>query len=793
MPAGFANKSREPIDVQLTSHSSLACQRIRVSGIVQGVGFRPTVWRLAKALGLTGWVRTDPRGVEIEVCGERERIEALIEQLRQDAPPMARIDAITSRFAGSVSVSDDFYILDSRGGRATTMIGPDMAVCRECLAEMFDPENRRWRYALIDCMHCGPRYSVCNGLPFEREQTSYKPFKPCRKCSGEYRRLHGRRAHAEITCCPKCGPQLQFLDASGKEVAGDAIASALQAIRRGEIVAVKGTGGFHLFADARNADAVARLRKRKRRPAKPFPVMFANTRSAIPYVQFKVGEPGLLTSAERPIILLNKRRQSDESLPGIAPDLPRLGVILPFAPVHYLLFHEAAGRPAGLDWLDQDQELVLLMSSANPEHEPIAIGNDEAVTRLAGIADAFLVHGADIVTRCDDSIAYSGSGSLQLLRRGRGHAPAVVKLPQAGPPVLAVGGLFGNAVCVTRGDEAFLSQHLGELSNPAALNGFEETIRHLLKMLDVSPTLIAHDLHRDVFSYAPVNDMARQRTIPMLAVQHHHAHVAAVLAEYSLSEPIFGLVLDSGEIGTDGSLWGGELLWVDGARFERRSHLVPIGLAGLSEAGRTPWRLAAAVLHHIGRGDEIARRFSPQTEAKRLAAQLATDTKKPVTSSLGCLFDAAAAILGFVQTQAFQTQAGLLMEGAAEDFGTIEPLSDGWWMTDDGLLDLSPLFTHLLAEIDSRPDARRGAALFFSTAAAAVGDWLRVQLPAGSRVAISGSCLQNRFFARELRFRIGQCDLQVLEARRAPPNDGNLALGQAWIAQHYLLEDTPPS
>lgn len=775
--------------MQTTRHpspSSLTCQRIRVSGIVQGVGFRPTVWRLAKALGLTGWVRTDPRGVEIEACGTPDQIEALIKRLRHDAPPMARIDAITSRFAGSVSVSEDFFILDSLGGRAATMIGPDIAVCRDCLSEMFDPENRRWRYALTDCAHCGSRYSVCNSLPFEREHTSYKPFSPCRKCNAEYRRLDGRRAHAEILCCPKCGPQLRFLDASGNEVAGDAIAHAWQAIQRGEIVAVKGTGGFHLFADARNAEAVARLRERKHRPVKPFPVMFANSRSAIPYVQFKVGEPGWLTSPERPIILLDKRPQCDERLPGIAPDLPRLGVILPFAPVHYLLFHEATGRPAGTAWLEQDQELALLMSSANPPDEPIVIGNDEALARLAGIADAYLIHNADIVTRCDDSIAYSALGGLQLIRRGRGHAPATVKLTHPGPSVLAVGGPYGNAICITRGDEAFLSQHLGELSNPAALAGFEETIRHLLKMLDVSPMLIAHDLHRDVFSYAPIRDMARQRVIPMLAVQHHHAHVAAVLAEHQLDEPMCGLVLDGGEAGVDGTLWGGELLWVDGAHFERRAHLVPIGLAGTSEAAHEPWRLAAAVLHHIGCNRDIARRFAAQAEAPRLAAQLDSDAEKADSSSLGCLFDAAAALLGLTQTSAFPSHAGLLMEGAAENFGTIEPLAGGWRITAEGQLDFSPLFLHLRSE----SDARRGAALYFATTAAALADWLRKLLPANSRIAISGRCLQNRFFARELRFRIGECGLQTLEARRAPPNDGNLALGQAWIAQHYLLDET---
>ncbi len=771
--------------MQTVHHSHIVCQRIRVNGIVQGVGFRPMVWRLAKELGLTGWVRNDSRGVEIEVCGERSQAETLIRRLRQDAPPLARIDAISSRFAGSVSVSGDFFILDSRGGRSATMIGPDTVVCRDCLGEMFDPENRRWRHALISCGHCGPRYSICGGLPFTRAQTSLKPFAMCRKCGAEYRRPDDRRSHAESISCPKCGPSLKLLDAAGGEVAGDAVAGALLSLRRGQILAVKGPGGFHLFCDARNAEAVARLRQRKQRRVKPFPVMFANTPSAIPYVQFKVGEPGLLTLPERPIILLNKRPQCDEKLVGVAPDLPRLGVILPFSPTHYLLFHEAAGRPAGLAWLDKDQELVLLMSSANPGREPIAIDNDEALDRLAGIADAFLLHDLNVVARCDDSIACSASGGLQLIRRARGYAPNAVKLSQSGPSVLAVGGPIKNTVCVTRGDEAFLSQHVGELSNPAALGGFEQTISHLLKLLEVAPAMIAHDLHRDVFSSSLVLDMARQRVIPMLAVQHHHAHVAAVLAEHHITEATFGLALDGGELGTDGTLWGGELLWVDGACFERRGCLAPIVLIGEDDESRAPWRQAASVLHRLGRNDEIVRRFAAQPEAARIAAQLAgagDDPQRRLSSSLGRLFDAAAAILGIAEAPIFQEQAGLLLESAAERFGAIEPLAEGWQISDDRL-DLAPLFEHLLADSDSP----RGAALFFATVAAALADWLQRIVPAGSSIAGGGGCLQNQFFARELRFRLAQCGLQLLEARRVPPSDGGLALGQAWIAQRYLL------
>ena len=768
--------------VQVPGNSGVVCQRIRINGVVQGVGFRPLVWRLAKELGLTGWVRNDAQGVELEVCGGHEKVDALLQRLHHDAPPMARIDAITSRFTESVSVSEDFFILDSRGGRSATMIGPDMTVCRDCLAEMFDPNGRRWRYALTNCGHCGPRYSICSGLPYDRARTSLKPFAMCRKCEAEYLRAHDRRLHAEGNCCPKCGPQLSLVDASGAAIGGDPIAQTLGLIRDGRIVAVKGPGGFHLFCDARNPAAVALMRERKRRQVKPFAVMFASASSVIPYVQLRVGEPGLLALSERPIILLNKRKGCDEKLPGVAPDLPWLGVVLPFSPIHYLLFHEAAGRPAGLEWLDSEQSLALLISSGNRSREPIAIDNEEAMERLSGLADAFLLNDRTVVTRCDDSIACSGPGGLQLIRRARGYAPKAVKLPQSGPPVLAVGGPVKNAVCVTRGGEAFLSQHIGELSNPAASAGFEATIRHLLKMLEVAPSLIAHDLRRDDYTTSLIETMAHQREIPLLAVQHHHAHVAAVLAEHHINEPTFGLALDGGELGTDGTLWGGELLKIDGARFERFGHLAPISLLGDDAESREPWRLAAVMLQMLGRGQEIERRFAAQPDAARLAAELAGGGAGRRSSSLGRLFDAASGLLGFRQMQIYRDQAGLLMEGAAEGLGETPALSAGWRIA-NGQLDLLPLFDYLADETNPA----RGAAVFYATTAAALTEWVCSVVPAGARIAAGGGCLQNQVFAGELRSRLSQRGLHLMEARRVPPSDGGLALGQAWVAQRYLL------
>lgn len=768
--------------MQIADNSGSICQRIRISGIVQGVGFRPLVWRLAKELGLAGWVRNDARGVEIEVSGAPDTVQCFIRRLQQDAPPLARIDAISSRFRESVSVSQDFFILDSRGGRAATMISQDTVVCRDCLREMFDPDGRRWRYAFANCGHCGPRYTLCTGLPYDRQRTTLKSFAMCGKCRAEHQRAHDRRLHAEGNCCPKCGPRLSLLDASGRALFEDVITQTLGLLREGKIVAIKGPGGFHLLCDAHNPAAVALLRERKRHQERPFPVMFAGAPSAAPYVQFRFGEPGLLNLPERPVILLKKRPHCDAKLPGAAPGLAWLGVMLPVSPIHYLLFHEAAGRPSGVDWLERAQDLALLVSSGNANEEPPVIDNKEALQRLAGLADAFVVHDREIVTHCDDSVARAAPGGLQLIRRSRGYAPRAIKLPYAGPPVLAIGGPVKNTVCITRGNEAFISQNIGELSNPAAFASFENTIDHLLRMLEVTPTLLAHDVYRDSYSSAVVDEMARQRGIPMLAIQHHHAHIAAVLAERHLNEATYGLALDGGEPGNDGNPWGGELLLVDGARFERISHLRPVLLPDNEAPLCAPWRYAAAILSALGRQDEICRRFPAQPQAAAMARQLASAENCHPSSSLGRLFDAAAGLLNVVHEQTYRDQGALLLESLAERFGDAAPLAEGWRIV-DGQLDLLPLFAYLLEE----KEAQRGAATLYATVAAGIAAWVHTHLPAGTCVAAGGGCMQNQIFARELRYRLAPYGLHLIEALRVPPNGGGLSLGQAWVAQRYLL------
>lgn len=536
------------------------------------------------------------------------------------------------------------------------------------------------------------------------------------------------------------------------------------------------------MCDARNVEAVALLRTRKRQPAKPFPVMFANALSATAFVHVSVGEPGMLNLPERPIILLRKRSRCDATLAGVAPDLAWLGVMLPVSPLHYLLFHEASGRPEGTAWLDKAEELALAVTSGNVSGEPPVIGNDAALARLAGMADAFLMHDLGLVTGVEDSIACSGPGGLQLVRRSRGYAPRSVKLPFTTAPILAFGAHDKSTVCVTRGNEAFLSPHLGNLSDFSAMDGILDVADHLLRILDVTPAVVAHDLDTENPVTRLAMHIAAQRGLPLLGVQHHHAHVAAILAEHHREGPVYALALDGYGMGDDGNVWGGELLRVDGAYFARLGHLVPLRLGeGDHESGQ-PWRLAAAVLQALGRGHEIVRRFGEQSEARVLAERLASGDGGLDTTSMGRLLDAAAGLLGICFVTRFRGQAGLLLEGLAERQGDVAPLPGGWTI-EDGCLDLLPLFAALADE----RNVQHGAALFHSTLAAALSDWLISAAPAEATLVAGGGCLQNQVLARGLRSRLADAGFHLVEARRIPPNDAGIALGQAWIAQHYQL------
>lgn len=754
-------------------------RRLRVRGLVQGVGFRPYVWRLANELGLDGWVRNDGAGVSIAVAGPR--LDEFLTRLPLEAPPLARIDAIVEE-GGEPLAGKGFTILASVADAVATAIGPDAALCPACIADLCDPAGRRWRYAFTTCTHCGPRYTVSHGLPYDRARTSLAAFPLCPPCAAEYADPADRRFHAETTCCPDCGPQLTLLDAAGRPLPGDPIGETLRLLQAGRIVAIKGLGGFHLACDARNAATVAELRQRKQREAKPFAVMGLNPLSLAAHAGIDAEAAALLRAPAAPVVLCPK---GETELPGVAPGLAWLGVMLPATPLHLLLWHEAAGRPAGTGWLAETSDLLLVMTSANPHGEPLVIGNDEALERLNGIADAYLVHDRDIVVRCDDSVVKPGP---VFIRRARGYVPLPIPLAGDGPCVLALGGFLKNTLCLAKGDAAWLSQHIGSLDNVAAIGFLEEMAVHLPAILAARPELIVHDLHPDYPSTQLAQRLAGELGVPALAVGHHHAHIAAVAAEHRVAGPLLGLAIDGVGLGPDGGLWGGELLRVDGAACVRLGHLQTLPLPGGDRAAREPWRMAVSALHAGGLGYRVGgwlRQHYPQHEAGPLLTMLARKLRCPPTSSLGRWFDAAAGLLGRCAEMQYEGQAAMELEGLAFAHGPVEPLAGGWQLAADGaLLDLSPLVPALL---NCREPAY-GAALFHATVAAGLAEWLaaaarREQL---ASVAVAGGCALNSVLMTALRRHLAAAGLDLLEARQAPPNDGGLALGQAWIGRCHL-------
>jgi len=763
-------------------------RRVRVRGTVQGVGFRPFVWRLARELGLDGWVLNDAEGVLVEVQGAPRALQAFIRRVASDAPPLATVTAVESEPLPSQAASG-FAIAASRGGTATTPVTSDAATCPDCLAELFEPADRRFRYPFINCTHCGPRFTITTGVPYDRPRTTMARFAMCPACEREYGDPADRRFHAQPDACPVCGPAIALLGESGEPLhGGDPIAAALAKIRAGKVVTVKGLGGFHLVCDARNVRAVARLRASKHREEKPFAVMAANVASLAPYAVVDEASRALLESHERPIVLLEKRPGCDEALAGIANGVSALGAMLPYTPLQWLLFFEASGSKGGTAWMREPQDLLLVMTSANPGGEPLVIGNDEAVRRLAGIADAFVVHDRDIAVRCDDSLVRASAEGPAFIRRARGYTPRAIRLPRSGPAVLATGAWLKSTVCVTRGDEAFLSPHIGDLDNAPACEALEEAAAHLLAILEVEPAACVHDLHPDFHSSRFAARFARAHAIPAFAIQHHHAHIAAVCAEHGHDAPALGLALDGVGLGTDGTAWGGELLRVDGAGFMRLAHLGMLRLPGGDRAAREPWRVAASVLHALGRGAEIARRF-PRAGAGVVTEMLDHGTNCPVTTSAGRWFDAAAALLGLREVTAFEGQAAMQLEALAAAHGPVQADRSLWGIGAHGSLDLLPLAERLA----QTKDGGRGAALFHATLVQALAEWV---LAAAARerlatVALGGGCFVNAILSTGLRRELAAGGLTVLEARQAPVNDGGIALGQAWTAIQELQSHVP--
>ncbi|MBI2734354.1 MAG: carbamoyltransferase HypF [Aquabacterium sp.] len=806
-------------------------RRLAVRGLVQGVGFRPWVWQQATALGLIGWVRNTSFGVEIDMHGDAPLLDALQARLWQ-APPPARVeqvDVLAAVAAEAPPAHKPFEIQASVNSPHPHMatIGADLGVCARCLAELFNPDNRRWRHPFINCPQCGPRYTVTRSLPFDRGHTSLARFLPCAACDAEYQHGADRRFHHQTNTCPACGPRLWLKRTDGSVDEQDPIAAGLELLSEGGILAVKGLGGFHLVCDARQPEAVSRLRQRKRRDGKPLAVMMASPASIPPWASMTPHEQRWLQSAERPIVLLSQSDRARRELPGIAPDLAWLGVMLPYTPLHFLLFHEAAGRPTGTDWLTRPHEMVLVVTSGNASGSPLVIDNETAQLELAELADGWLLHDRDILARNDDSVLrVRPDGSACFIRRSRGYAPMPVALPtmpghdrqelEPPPSVLAMGALLKNTLCITQGDRAMVSPHIGDLDSVDTRVVFTRMADIWPGWLRTQPDALACDLHPDFFSTILAAHMAHTRAstasgmhaLPLIQVQHHHAHVAAVLAEHADDKathtPVIGLALDGHGLGNDGMVWGGELLRVHEDECERLGHLWPLVMPGGDAAVREPWRMAASALHALGRTQQIAVRFASIQQSGLLQQWLqqseapATGKPSPVlhghvrTTSLGRLFDAAAGLLHvlapFTQSR-FEAEAAMRLESLASTRWPAQALEHGWLISDDLVLDWRPLMNWLA----DQTDAAHAAAVFHATLASAMAEWAAraCERHGVGTVVLSGGCLANRLLDDALHEGLTRRGLKVWRPAQYPCGDGGLSLGQAWVARQRLIRQDP--
>lgn len=763
----------------------------KITGLVQGVGFRPTLWRTAVDLALTGYVYNDAQGVTALVEGPAERLALFADALKrrmQSEAPLARIDSLQCVFEGPAQGYSSFEITQSQGGDAHTMVTPDAATCRACALDMFDPTNRRWRYPFTNCTHCGPRLTITRGIPYDRRQTSMAPFVMCPQCQAEYDNPADRRFHAQPNACPVCGPQLQWTDATGAVVAvDDPLEAAVAALRAGKIVAIKGLGGFHLACDALNAQAVRTLRARKERDEKPFAVMFANVASIAPYAEIGAQARELLQSPAHPIVLAAKTALCDAAMPDVAEGLTELGVMLPYTPVHLALFHEAAGRPTGLDWLEHEvQPSAWVMTSANPSGEPLVIDNDEAIARLGSIADFFLMHNRDIVTRCDDSVVRLIDDAPRLVRRSRGYTPLAVRVAHDVTGIVATGAALKVTACVGRDNEAFLTEHIGETDNVASCTHLRQSVAHFLDILQVRPRLAVCDLHPDFFSTHLAHELSATHDCPVLAVQHHHAHTAAVAHEYALSGPYWGLALDGVGLGSDGSIWGAELLACPGdGTFERLAHLQSMALPGGDKAAREPWRMGASLAVLADCADTIEQIW-PQWATMPIVPLIQNTRLTRRTTSMGRLFDGVSAIARLCTVQHDEARAAMLLESAAQQVRAPYPVLTQGWSIEAGTLSLTPLIAQLIDMAIAGAPAGEIAALFHGTLSAALADLVIEHVPAGSAVCLSGGTFLNRYLATDLPRRLREAGLKPYLPSALPPGDGAISFGQLAVAAERL-------
>jgi hydrogenase maturation protein HypF len=796
---------------QAKHEGALLRLQVLVRGVVQGVGFRPFVYKLAIAEGLTGTIGNDTDGVTIEVEGPASHVNEFVVRLRAEAPPLSRVDAVTVREIALLGDSCFRIIASEVLGRVSTGIPADAATCQDCLRELLDPADRRYRYPFLNCTNCGPRFTITRRIPYDRPQTSMAAFKMCAACQAEYDDPLNRRFHAQPNACWDCGPRVWleggggfnprvtptestvalsaeecFAEASSPQLHRDqfdATSRTIGLLLAGEVIAIKGIGGFHLSVDATNESAVMRLRERKHRYGKPLAVMVRDLDAARAICLLTPQEESLLQTSARPIVLARAKAGSGIAA-GVAPGIPWLGVYLPYAPLQHLLFADSRVR-------------ALVMTSANLSEEPIAIDNDEALARLGAIADAFLMHDREILQRCDDSVAAVVDHAPQWVRRARGLVPLGIELPFDAPPLLTVGGHLKNVFALARGRMVYQSQHLGDLENLTGLDFFKESLDHLMRTFEIEPQTVVHDMHPGYLSTEWAKEWAQQRGLKLVAVQHHHAHIASCMAEHGLTGEAIGISLDGTGYGADGRIWGGEVLLCAPGKSERFAHLDYVPMPGGAAAIREPWRMALGALQAAGfnvESQELLQLLGvEQKSARVLERMIERRINSPLTSSCGRLFDAAAAVVLGRRTVDYEAQAAIEFEGLAIDQPdepgyAMEFAGGDWIMHQPVTISAAPLWRSLLQDLQAGVSKARIAARFHGGVAAAfVGAAVLARAVTNTgQVALSGGCMHNRRLARLLRAGLEAEGFEVFQHRRVSPGDGGLSYGQAAVAAALL-------
>ena len=769
----------------MNKKKGIARFHIQVKGIVQGVGFRPFIYNLAKSCSLLGYVLNDTRGVNIEVEGEKEKIQLFLQDIHAKSPPLAVIDKISCKELSPIGYTS-FEIKSSKKEEDKFLpISPDISICNDCLTELFDPKDRRYRYPFINCTNCGPRFTIIKDIPYDRGRTTMSDFKMCRDCQIEYENPSNRRFHAQPNACWECGPQMRILDKNGVLIkCNDPIYFAAELIKKGEIVAVKGIGGYHLACDATKANIVTRLRERKNRIDKPFALMMLNLQQIKKFCKVSSEEEHLLISPRKPIVLL--KRKDGASLPQeIAPKNKYLGVMLPYTPLHYLLLSEV--------------KVPLIMTSGNISEEPIAYRDEDALNKLSKIADAFLMHNREIRIRVDDSVVRVVDKKPMIIRRSRGYAPQPVGLNfKAKKCVLAMGAHLKNTFCFLKRNYGIVSHHIGDLENLSALSALEEGVEHYKKIFYCKPEVVACDVHPNYLSTNFAREYAKKNSLPLVPVQHHHAHIVSLMAErgLNLNKKVIGVAFDGSGLGSDGNISGGEFLIVNSIDSKRVAHLRYVHLPGGEVAIKKPWRMALSYIYEVYKDDctsitcQILKNRVKSKKVNLVKNLIERGINSPLTSSAGRLFDAVAAILGIEERINYEGQAAIELEMmAAEKKESIYPF-EITKRGDEFVIDTLPLIEAILEENKRKVEPQVIATRFhwsLSSIILNVCKLLRKRWGL-NQVALSGGVFQNALLVKQAVYLLTSSDFEVFLHKFLPPNDGGISLGQAVVAYYQLVD-----